>query len=56
MAERRAGGRWQDEARGGRKQGSVGGRALEVREELVRLSVGIEDVEDLLAEVGQGVA
>ncbi len=36
--------------------GSVAGTALEVPEDLVRLSVGIEDVEDLLADLGQALA
>jgi len=36
--------------------GSVAGTALEVPEDLVRLSVGIEDVEDLLADLEQALA
>ncbi|WP_043655235.1 MULTISPECIES: cystathionine gamma-synthase [Cellulosimicrobium] len=36
--------------------GSVAGTALEVPDDLVRLSVGIEDVEDLLADLGQALA
>jgi cystathionine gamma-synthase len=36
--------------------GSVAGTALEVPEDLVRLSVGIEDVEDLLADLTQALA
>ena len=36
--------------------GSVAGTALEVPDDLVRLSVGIEDVEDLLADLAQALA
>ncbi|WP_264030018.1 cystathionine gamma-synthase [Cellulosimicrobium sp. SH8] len=36
--------------------GSVAGTALEVPDDLVRLSVGIEDVEDLLADLTQALA
>jgi len=36
--------------------GSVAGTALEVPEDLVRLSVGIEDLADLLADLEQGLA
>src|SRR5690606_5311112 len=36
--------------------GSVAGTALEVPDDLVRLSVGIEDVEDLVADLGRALA
>ncbi|GAB3092091.1 cystathionine gamma-synthase [Isoptericola nanjingensis] len=36
--------------------GSVAGTSLEVPDDLVRLSVGIEDVEDLVADLGQALA
>lgn len=36
--------------------GSVAGTALEVPDDLVRLSVGIEDVEDLVADLAQALA
>ena len=35
--------------------GSVAGTALEVPDDLVRLSVGIEDLDDLLADLGQAL-
>ena len=35
---------------------SVAGSALEVPDDLVRLSVGIEDVADLVADLGQALA
>jgi cystathionine gamma-synthase len=35
---------------------SVAGSPLEVKDDLVRLSVGIEDVEDLVADLGQALA
>ncbi len=36
--------------------GSVAGTALEVPDDLVRLSVGLEDVEDLLADLDRALA
>ena len=36
--------------------GSVAGTSLEVPDDLVRLSVGIEDVDDLVADLGQALA
>ena len=36
--------------------GSVAGTALEVPDDLVRLSVGLEDVDDLLADLDQALA
>ena len=35
--------------------GSVAGTALEVPDDLVRLSVGIEDLDDLLADLAQAL-